>query len=102
VIAQNALIACFLTDKQLQKRRRDNLDRAAAELLGSEELNDGFRFRFPFSERMVRDLQEIVELERVCCPFLSFRLDSGTDVVSLELTGADGTKELVRELFRWD
>jgi hypothetical protein len=51
----------------------------------------------------LQDLAEIIDLERRCCPFLNFRLTvrSGTDHVSLELTGADGTKEIIQSLFGW-
>jgi hypothetical protein len=37
-------------------------------------------------------------------PFLNFRLvlEAGDDFVSLELTGAEGTKEIVQSLFNWN
>lgn len=96
-------VACFLTDKELQARRKNYLDQAAESLIDSAELSDGFVFRFPIRDSMLQDLAEIIELERKCCPFLNFRLaiESGSDLVSLEMTGAEGTKEIIRSLFRW-
>ncbi len=97
-------IACYLTDKELQVRRKNYLDKAAARLIDSTELADGFRFRFPLENSVLQDLAEIIDLERKCCPFLNFKLslDAGKDFVSLELTGAKGTKEMVQELFDWN
>jgi hypothetical protein len=96
-------VACYLTDKQLQARRKNYLDKAAESLIDSAELSDGFVFHFPLSESILRDLAEIIYLERKCCPFLNFRLalNAGDDFVSLELTGGEGTKEIIKSLFNW-
>ncbi|HEY0428387.1 MAG TPA: hypothetical protein VGC76_11450 [Pyrinomonadaceae bacterium] len=100
---QEIPIVCFLTDKELQKRRRDYLDKTAASLIDFEELENGFSYRFAHREKILRDLAEIIDLERRCCPFLSFKLiiEAGDDFVSLELTGAEGTKEMIESLFDW-
>lgn len=96
-------VACFLTDKELQARRKNYLDKAAESLIDSAELSDGFVFRFPLRDGTLQTLAEIIDLERKCCPFLNFRLavETGNDSVSLEMTGAEGTKEIIRSLFRW-
>ena len=97
-------IACLLTDKELQQRRSEYLDRAASRLTGSRELADGFEFAFRLEDDTVVLLAEVVDLERKCCPFLNFALSvrSGTDRVDLSVTGPDGTKEAVRSLFGWN
>ena len=97
-------IACFLTDKQLQARRRDYLDKIVAVLVDFEELENGFSYRFPFQENILQDLAEIIDLERRCCPFLNFKLttEAGNDFVSLELTGREGAKETIDSLFEWN
>lgn len=97
-------VACYLTDKELQARRKNYLDKAAESLIDSAELSDGFVFRFPLRDSILQDLAEIIELERKCCPFLNFRLELevGKEFVSLELTGAEGTKEIIGSLFRWN
>lgn len=96
-------VACYLTDKELQARRRDYLDKAAESLIEATEISNGFIYKFPLKPAILQDLAEIIDLERQCCPFLNFRLtiESGTDFVALELTGAEGTKEIVRSLFGW-
>lgn len=97
-------IACYLTDKELQARRKNYLDKAAESLIDSAELSDGFVYRFPLAGSTLQNLAEIIDLERKCCPFLNFRLslESGSDLVSLELTGAEGTKEIIKSLFNWN
>jgi hypothetical protein len=97
-------IACALTDSELQLRRKDYLNKIAASLAGFKELESGFSYRFPLQERILQDLAEIVDLERQCCPFLSFKiiLEAGNNFVSLELTGAKGTKETIKSLFNWN
>lgn len=93
-----------MTDKELQARRKNYLDKAAESLIDSAELSDGYVFRFPLSESILQDLAEIIYLEQKCCPFLSFRitLEAGSDFVSLAMTGANGTKEIIRSLFKWN
>ncbi|MEP6904149.1 MAG: hypothetical protein ABJA66_20695 [Actinomycetota bacterium] len=97
-------IACYLTDKELQVRRKNYFDKAAESLIDSAELQNGFVFRFPLKETMLQNLAGIIDLERKCCPFLNFRLDveAGKDFVLLELTGAEGTKEIIKPLFNWN
>lgn len=97
-------VACVLTGKQLQQRRRDYLDKIAGSLTDFKELESGFSYRFPLRETILQDLAEIVDLERKCCPFLSFKiiLEAGNNFVSLELTGAKGTKETIKSLFNWN
>lgn len=67
-------IACHLTDKELQARRKNYLDKAAESLIDSAELSDGFVYRFPLEDSTLQMLVEIIDLERKCCPFLNFRL----------------------------
>lgn len=97
-------VACGLTDKELQARRKDHLDKAAALLVDSTESENGIRFRFPLETAVLQNLAEIIDLERQCCPFLNFKLslEAGNDFVTLELTGQEGTKELVGSLFGWN
>jgi hypothetical protein len=97
-------IACYLTDQQLQARRKNHFDKTAELLVGSTEIVNGFIYKFPLRSPILQDLAEIIDLERQCCPFLNFKLtvESGTDFVSLELTGTEGTKESIKALFGWN
>lgn len=97
-------IACYLTDSELQLRRKDYLDKIAGSLIDFAELENGFSYRFPLKGTILQDLAAIIDLERKCCPFLNFKLvlETGDDFVSLELTGAEGTKEMIESLFSWN
>jgi len=67
-------------------------------------LSDGFLFRFPVAESTLQSLAKIIGPEQNGCPFLNFRLvsEAGEDFVSLELTGAEGTKGIIKSLFNWN
>lgn len=97
-------VACYLTDQELQARCKNYLDKAAEFLIGATEIEDGFIYKFPLKPAALRDLAEIIDLERQCCPFLNFRLsvESGADFVTLEITGANGAKEIIESLFGWN
>ena len=98
------LIVCTLSDKELQERRKNVLSNVASSLIDSQELPDGFRFRFSFNDLILQDLITVINLERKCCPFLSFKLslEAGKDFASLDLTGRQGSKEAIKELFGWN
>ncbi len=61
------------------------------------EIDDGFALTV--SADLVA-LAEWIAFERVCCPFLSFRLAvAGDGPARLELGGAEGVKDFLREEF---
>ncbi len=97
-------IACSLDNNELQERRKTVLDKLAASLIDSEELPDGFRYRFPLDDLILLNLITSINLERKCCPFLDFKLslEAGKDFASLDLTGGQGAKEAIKELFGWN
>jgi hypothetical protein len=61
----------------------------------SEELPDGYAFRFPASA--FGDVAAFVEGERRCCPFLAFTIAvaPGETTVTLRLTGSPEAKAIV-------
>jgi hypothetical protein len=97
-------IVCELTDKELQKRRAEYLDRLAAVLSETTELENGFRYSFTMHDGLLKRLGEVVDLERKCCPFIDFKISamSGENHVTLDMTGPDGTKEAIESLFGWN
>ena len=97
-------IACSLTVAELQERRKNVLCNVAASLIDSQELSDGFRFRFSIDDSILQNLITVINLERKCCPFLDFKLSlkAGKDFASLDLTGRQGAKEAIKQLFDWN
>ena len=101
---QNLPIACALTDKELQMRRETVLRQFSAHLIDFQEIENGFSYRFPVDDNVLRELVNMINLERKCCPFLNFKLivKSNSETVALELTGQEGTKEMLKSLFDWN
>src|SRR4051794_13020330 len=97
-------IACALTDKELQQRRENVLQKIAQSLIEVRELENGYDYRFPAEDAVLQDLVTVINLERKCCPFLDFKLivEAENEFVSLELTGRGGTKEMLHSLFNWN
>lgn len=92
---------CELTEDQLRRRKSLILQKLSRSLIGFDELENGFSYRFSAEDAVLRELTEIVNLERKCCPFLDFKLflAAGSDEIRLELTGDRGTKQVLGSLF---
>ena len=91
-------IACALDKNQFAERKAllDRLAQAAAE---RKSIPNGCGFRFGSERGLVSQLASFIELERACCPFLSFRIDvKAGGTVWLELTGPVAAQEIIREL----
>ena len=93
-------VACSLMDSELQERRRTVLQKVRSVVCEVKELDHGFSYRFPSGE-WITELANLVELERQCCPFLKFNItvEPGDGPVWLEMTGPQGTKEFLAEVF---
>ncbi|MGB9178197.1 MAG: hypothetical protein WCB68_03040 [Pyrinomonadaceae bacterium] len=94
-------VACSLTEAELLARRSLVLEKAKAAVLEVKELADGYGYLFPSDDLWLKELFNIVSLERQCCPFLNFKLiiEAGHRPVWLEITGPDGTKDFLKDLF---
>jgi hypothetical protein len=62
-------------------------------------LRNGVRLSFDANPGRISDLANFVELERTCCPFLTFRIGVHPDTsVWIELTGPAAAQKIIREL----
>lgn len=97
----NLPFACSLTESELQQRRRDVLEKVRIAVTEISELEDGFIFRFLNGDSRLAELAGLVQLEHLCCPFLKFKItvEPGDGPISLEMTGPEGTKAFLAELF---
>ena len=69
---------------------------------GIHEVERGYEFNFSNSNEavIITQLAEFISNERRCCPFLGFTLRiSPNKLISLLLTGPEGTQEFLREEF---
>ena len=93
-------IACTLSSAELFAQRETLLPGLAAHAVQRAPLPNGVRLRFqPTAERM-RQIDAVVRRERVCCPFLEFRvgLALGASSLTLDVTGPEGTDQLLVQL----
>jgi hypothetical protein len=91
-------IACALNQAQFAERKR-LVEHLAEQATERKTLADGVRLRFePISGRAT-ELAQFVDLERSCCPFLTFRIDAKPgEPILLELTGPLPAQQIIREL----
>lgn len=65
-------------------------------------LSNGFALEFPGEQGMARALSEIIEYDRLCCPFIRHALLDqpwGGDI-TLELTGTDEVRDFLADELR--
>jgi len=72
-----------------------------AAVQGIHEMETGFEFEFPNGTETITKLADFISKERLCCPFLEFKLRIGPNEqpIFLTLTGPEGTKAFLREEF---
>jgi RimJ/RimL family protein N-acetyltransferase len=94
-------IACTLTAPELHERRQTVLQKVRRAVLNVRELENGYAYSFPLASEWLRELTGLIDLERQCCPFLSFRLtvEEGNGLLLLEMTGPQGTKDFLLSTF---
>jgi hypothetical protein len=98
VMNLNIPIACALDKAQFAERKR-LVDRLAQEATERRKLPNGIRLRFEAISGRVTELATFVDLERSCCPFLTFRIDAQPNQpISLEMTGPIAAQPVIREL----
>ena len=69
---------------------------------GVTELSDGFALRLRDDDTTWMNTAEFITLERRCCPFLGFSLDSESEQgsYSIRITGRPGVKEFLRDAYK--
>jgi hypothetical protein len=91
-------IACALERTKFAERIIiiDQITRAAIE---RKNIPDGLAFCFESNPGLMTQLANFAELERACCPFLSFKITAKADGrIWLEITGPATAHEILREL----
>jgi len=90
-------VACALSPPALRERREGALRALRAQAEEIREIRGGYSLRFPAGDALLDDLVKVIQMERKCCAFLRFSLvvTPGEGPVWLELTGPEGTQELL-------
>jgi hypothetical protein len=94
-------IVCTLTESELRERRRMVLDRIKDACLGAAPISGGYRYSFTPRSETLLELTRLVDLERQCCRFLTFKIvvEAGEQAIGLEITGPPEAISMVEELF---
>jgi hypothetical protein len=92
-------IACALSDPELARRTAELETEVFASVLETEELADGYAFRFPAETGWLVNLATFIAEERRCCPFFTFELvcEPAEGPIWLRLRGRDGVKEFIAQ-----
>ncbi len=94
-------IACklraFNTKQQASYQRLVNYLRKNRKQI--EELPNGYAIAFSSQPNTCLQVTKFVTMERRCCPFISFtmRFEPNNGLLWLQLTGPEGTKEILQE-----
>jgi hypothetical protein len=94
-------IACTLNAAELRERRRAIVDAFRNTQVAISELPDGYAFTFPASSESLQRIAALVDLERQCCAFLTFKIvvEAANAAMRLEVTGPGEAKKVIREYF---
>ena len=92
-------VACTLTTAQLLERRQEIMNTFHRIQVKTSELEDGYAFTMPVSSEVLHRLTELVDLERQCCAFLTFKIVVGQSAIRLDVTGPGEAKKLIAEYF---
>jgi hypothetical protein len=90
-------IVCTLNEAELRDRREAILDVFRSLKVTATELPDGYSFTFPASSESLQRIAELVDLERQCCAFLTFKIivEAGNAAMRLEVTGPAAAKNVI-------
>jgi hypothetical protein len=96
----NQPIACSLTTVELRDREATLLAQFRSAVIETEELQEGYAFRFPGDGKWIGLIAELIVAERECCPFLPFEMAALPNMgpVIVRVTGPAGTKEFLRNV----
>ena len=94
-------VACILSDSELRERRETVLQKIGSAVTGVEEIENGYAYQFRSGGEVIMELAHLIDLEHQCCPFLKFRLtiEPGDGPIRLEMTGPEGTKDFLSQVF---
>jgi hypothetical protein len=94
-------IACTLTEAQLRERRQAVMNLFRSAQASISELPEGYAFTLPASSETLHRLAQVVDLERECCSFLTFKIvvEAAQGSMRLEVTGPIEAKKLIVDYF---
>jgi hypothetical protein len=97
-------ILCTLTEAELKERRETLLKEMREAALTVMPLPLGYSCTFNRTTDVLMRLARVVDMERQCCPFLTFKIvvEPGQAPLRLEVTGPPDAKPLLADFFGGD
>ena len=94
-------IVCTLTESELRERRQTVLDSIRDAAIDVTSIPEGYAYRFPARSEVLSQLGLLVDLERQCCRFLTFKIvvEGGDQPIRLEITGPPDAMPMIEDLF---
>jgi hypothetical protein len=94
-------ILCTLTESELRERRQMILSSIRETAIDVIPLPDGYAYRFSPNSEVLFQLSRLVDLERQCCRFLTFKIvvEVGEQPIRLEVTGPPEARPVIEDLF---
>jgi hypothetical protein len=95
-----------LSNEEAQEMRLELISRMLDSIKQVREIDSGYALRFGASAQDLVMVSEWIQVERICNPFLRFKLsvESNGGPISLEMAGPSGTQDFLRGEFalnRW-
>ena len=88
--------SCTLNEMELRERQRTILASVRESVLDITPTADGYAYRFKSESEILMRLSTLVDLERRCCPFLTFRIVvEPQQPIRLEITGPPDAKAVI-------
>jgi hypothetical protein len=94
-------IACTLNDPEMRERQSIILDAFRGATIDVTSLPLGYAYRFATTSAVLAQIVNLVDLERQCCPFLTFKIvvAAGNQAICLEVTGPPEAKPVIADFF---
>ena len=91
-------ITCTLSEADLAQRRENVMAMLFQQAEAHQELEDGYRFRFPGTDEWSDQLLDFIKFERRCCAFFTFELsfEPNKGSIWLALRGGNGVKAFIQ------
>src|SRR5689334_13901556 len=91
-------IACMLTGQDFKQRPAWIADLNRKSLKKADRAD--LQLTLTYDRRALRQVEQMVEQERACCPFLTFDIQSDKKGVTLRIVAPEGAREAAEEVFK--
>jgi len=92
-------LVCTLPADEAKRRARQTRSTVGASVRAREEIDGGMRLRFRADPAIERELQETIDAESRCCPFLDLRVEEADGELELTVTGPAEAKPIIEAMF---